>query len=135
LQEDPTTFYPSDTVRAESHATLEAVVGILKKWHGIKKLTVEGNTCTNGELSWNKALSRDRATAVKRFLVERCGVPASKLSIEGHGPSKLLAEAHSQRRRNRRVEFLVILTGLLRPTRERCIEPPHRHVCPPRAIG
>jgi len=94
LQEDPTTFYPSDTVRAESHATLEAVVGILKKWHGIKKLTVEGNTCTNGELSWNKALSRDRATAVKRFLVEPCGMPASKLSIEGHGPSKPLAEAH-----------------------------------------
>ena len=56
---------------------------------------------------WNRALSDERARSVARALQE-CGVETARVETVGHGPSKPLEPDYSRRRRNRRVEFLVL---------------------------
>ena len=53
-------------------------------------------------------LSRERAQAVRDFLLHECGVAAGRLDLVGHGPTKPCVEGYAERRRNRRVEFLVM---------------------------
>ena len=95
-------------MQPQSERVLDAVGALLRSRPDIRRLTVEGHTCTDGPLSWNQQLSRDRAAVVRDYLERRCGVPRSRLEMAGHGPSKPLDESYCNRRRNRRVEFLVI---------------------------
>lgn len=68
---------------------------------------IEGHTDSMGEDSFNLALSRERAFAVRRALVSS-GVPANRLSTQGFGESLPLANNDSStgRQKNRRVEII-----------------------------
>ena len=73
-----------------------------------KRLTIEGHTCSDGPLEWNERLSRERAATVRGLLSGECGVAADRLSTVGFGPRKAITDEYCHRRRNRRVEFLVL---------------------------
>jgi outer membrane protein OmpA-like peptidoglycan-associated protein len=98
----------SDELREESKETLKAVAQILQTRRDVPRLTVEGHTCSDGPEVWNMQLSRQRAESVQRFLREDCGVSRERLNVTGFGPRRPLVEGHMGRRRNRRVEFLVM---------------------------
>jgi len=87
---------------------LRAVAKVLNSRSDVKRLTIEGHTCTDGTLQWNEVLSQERAATVRSFLLDECGVAEARLTTVGYGPHKPLTKEHSQRRSNRRVEFLVL---------------------------
>lgn len=70
------------------------------------KIRIEGHTDSSGSLAQNKKLSQDRAKSVKDFLIEN-GVSADRITAQGFGPSKPVADNSSVqgRAQNRRVEI------------------------------
>ena len=98
----------SDALRAESKETLKAVGKVLMSRRDVGRLTIEGHTCSDGPEQWNMVLSRERAECVEKFLLNECGVSRDRLTTVGYGPTRPVVESHMERRRNRRVEFLVL---------------------------
>ena len=73
------------------------------------KVKIQGHTDDVGKASDNLILSRNRAKAVKEFLVEG-GIEASRLSSEGFGQNQPVADNNTidGRAANRRTEFKII---------------------------
>ena len=71
--------------------------------------TLEGHTDSKGDDAYNQRLSEQRAGSVKRWLVEREGIDAGRLTPRGWGESKPVAgnEDDAGRQRNRRVEVVI----------------------------
>jgi outer membrane protein OmpA-like peptidoglycan-associated protein len=72
----------------------------------VKAVKVEGHTDNTGGINHNRELSKQRAQAVRDWLVKR-GIEASRLSAEGFGPDRPIDSNTTEegRRNNRRVEF------------------------------
>lgn len=71
--------------------------------------TLEGHTDSKGDDAYNQRLSERRAESVKRWLVEREGIEAGRLTPQGWGERKPVAgnEDDAGRQRNRRVEVVI----------------------------
>jgi outer membrane protein OmpA-like peptidoglycan-associated protein len=71
--------------------------------------TLEGHTDSKGDDAYNQRLSERRAESVKRWLVEREGIAADRLTPKGWGERKPVAgnEDDAGRQRNRRVEVVI----------------------------
>lgn len=71
------------------------------------RFVIAGHTDDRGSEAHNLRLSRQRAEAVRRYLVERGGVAEERLLIEAHGENAPLLGEESEfaRAMNRRVEF------------------------------
>lgn len=97
------------TIRDTSTGVLEAVLKILKDNPGIKKLSIEGHTDNRGNRGYNRALSRRRAAAVVKWLVDR-GIERGRLTSQGFGPDKPIDnnDTAEGRQNNRRVEFNIV---------------------------
>ena len=97
------------TIRAESDPVLNAVLSILKKYPGIKKISVEGHTDNRGGAGLNMQLSRRRAAAVVEWLTSR-GIDEGRLSSKGWGQAKPIDtnDTAEGRQNNRRVEFHIL---------------------------
>lgn len=90
-----------------SFALLDNVAAVLEAHPEITLVRVEGHTDARGDRDHNLELSRERAEAVVRFLVQK-GIDPSRLRAEGFGPDRPLvpdAESVEDLARNRRVEF------------------------------
>ena len=72
------------------------------------KIVVEGHTDSSGSEETNRALSLERANAVRDALVSS-GVAAERISVEGFGEARPIADNSSQagRANNRRVEIVL----------------------------
>jgi outer membrane protein OmpA-like peptidoglycan-associated protein len=70
---------------------------------------VDGHTDNVGKPESNRKLSRERAGAVVKYLVEKKGVDDKQLSAKGFGDSQPIADNKTERGRakNRRVDFTV----------------------------
>jgi outer membrane protein OmpA-like peptidoglycan-associated protein len=66
---------------------------------------IEGHTSANGTRAHNLRLSRERASSVKRYLVQHCGVSAAALKVMGKGSSAPLNAHNPNAPENRRVQF------------------------------
>jgi len=100
--------FNSTTLRPEAHELLDKVGAALASNElGTFRFSVEGHTDSVGSESFNDQLSRDRAAAVKAYLMAR-GVPEERLATVGHGESVPVApnENDDGRQRNRRVELI-----------------------------
>lgn len=73
---------------------------------------IAGHTDATGPAVDNKALSLRRATAVQRYLMERHGIAAHRLSVIGWGEERLKRPFDPAAAVNRRVEISVRLPGL-----------------------
>lgn len=104
----------SDVIKQESHAELDKVADILKKYPQVEAL-VEGHTDNTGGNELNMKLSKDRAKAVKDYLVSK-GVAADRLKSEGYGPTRPIADNNTDagRAKNRRV---VIKTSIFKESK------------------
>ena len=65
-----------------------------------------GHTDAKGSAPYNQDLSERRADAIKRFLVEKHNIDASRLVTVGYGKSKLKDGEHPLSGENRRVQIV-----------------------------
>lgn len=98
----------SAVIRKESYKTLDNLVTLLNKKKNYL-ISVEGHTDNVGDPATNIVISRQRAAAVKKYLTDR-GIKSDRIFTEGYGETKPIASNASAegRRRNRRVEFLIM---------------------------
>ncbi len=93
------------TLRQEDISELDKDVEALKAW-GDVNIEVAGHTDSMGSDKYNMNLSRQRAEAVRNFLISR-GVAADRLTARGYGESQPVADNATEegRFKNRRVEL------------------------------
>ncbi|WP_214070372.1 OmpA family protein [Mucilaginibacter sp. dw_454] len=92
------------TIKERSYPTLDRVADLLVQKNFSLKLA--GHTDNTGSMQLNLALSKDRAEAVKAYLVSK-GANASTIEATGYGPNQPIAtnKTAAGRQQNRRVEF------------------------------
>lgn len=96
----------SAVILPESKGVLDEVLNMLNsepEWN----LTIEGNTDSTGNASYNQLLSQQRAEAVKSYLAA-AGIKEERLQIKVFGSSRPVADNASElgRALNRRVELI-----------------------------
>lgn len=94
------------TIKATSYPALDRVAELLNRKH--LNLKLSGHTDNVGSKERNLALSRERAEAVKAYLVSK-GANASKIEAVGYGMSQPISsnKTAAGRQKNRRVEFYI----------------------------
>jgi OOP family OmpA-OmpF porin len=72
------------------------------------ELIIEGHTDNIGGAQFNLELSRKRAEAVKRWLVDKAGIGEIRLTTVGYGLTRPIADNSTEegRAKNRRVELV-----------------------------
>jgi outer membrane protein OmpA-like peptidoglycan-associated protein len=95
------------TLKPGAREKLAKVSGILLAYPGLK-IQVEGHTDSIGSDEYNMRLSRDRANAVRDYLVAQA-VPSGNITAAGFGESQPVAgnDNAAGRQQNRRVELVV----------------------------
>jgi len=96
--------FDKDFVRPRYHDEIKRVADAMKEYPGAyTKLT--GYTDSIGTEVYNMDLSMRRAESVKRYLVEKFGIDARKISTAGYGESRPVASNATAegRQKNRRV--------------------------------
>jgi len=99
-------------VMSESRPTLYDLAFIMQNNPRLV-IQVQGHVCCNEDVTDSRSvmLSRERAKAIKLFLVSR-GVPSSRVSFQGFGSSMPLfpipEQNEEERVANRRVEILIV---------------------------
>ena len=97
------------TIGPESRPALEGAARILKENPGIR-VEIQGHTDSKGSDAYNLLLSERRAQSVVDYLVRNLGIDLSRLTAEGYGESKPVAdnETDDGRAINRRVDFVIL---------------------------
>jgi outer membrane protein OmpA-like peptidoglycan-associated protein len=87
---------------------MSEVASALSSGDSKSRIVVEGHTDSTGSAETNQELSMKRAAAVRDALVSR-GVSADRISVEGFGAARPIADNTSQagRANNRRVEIVL----------------------------
>ena len=98
----------SAVIKPEYYSVLDQAIEVLKKYSD-KNIVIEGHTCSLGSDDYNMNLSSKRAFSVKKYLSGK-GIDPDRLTAKGHGKQKPFADNTTKegRRKNRRVEFLVL---------------------------
>lgn len=88
--------------------TMTAIAAIMTDYPGFH-VQVDGHTDNVGKPEANMKLSQDRADAVVKYLVDKKGVSANRLSAKGFGDTQPIADNKSKagQAKNRRVDFTV----------------------------
>ena len=70
---------------------------------------IDGNTDSTGSRGHNIDLSRQRAQAVKQYLIEKYGFPTTRMRAVGNGPDRPVADNSTPegREKNRRTDIKV----------------------------
>jgi outer membrane protein OmpA-like peptidoglycan-associated protein len=94
-----------DVVKKQSEKILDEALDVFLKFPDMK-VEISGHTDSQGSRDLNVDLSRRRAEAVKKWLVDR-GVAASRMTTRGAGPDEPVDtnETKAGRALNRRIEF------------------------------
>ena len=92
-------------VKKQYHEEIARLAAVMKKYPDLK-ITIEGHTDNRGGLAYNEKLSQRRADAVKKYLVSKFGIEASRLTAKGYGMIKPIDSNGTKegRQKNRRVE-------------------------------
>jgi outer membrane protein OmpA-like peptidoglycan-associated protein len=95
-------------MRSSSFPALNKLAELLKTKKEYR-LLIEGHTDNVGKRQTNLTLSKNRATAVKTFLMKK-GVPGSRLLTKWYGPDKPIESNSTEtgRQKNRRVEMTIV---------------------------
>ena len=96
--------FDSSVLKTESYATLDKLAKELRDNNA--SVTLDGYASAEGTEAYNLNLSKDRANAVKQYLVN-AGVAASSINANGYGEANPIAsnDTEAGRVQNRRVEI------------------------------
>lgn len=84
---------------------LQQMCRVMHSTPEVNLFRIIGHTDASGSEEYNERLSRLRAEEVARFLIEDCGIKASRLETVGFGERFLSNPADPEADVNRRVEF------------------------------
>jgi outer membrane protein OmpA-like peptidoglycan-associated protein len=106
--------FDKSNLNAEAKASLDKLVKVLNSYPDTD-IEIQGHTDSQGTLSYNKSLSRRRATAVSDYLIAQ-NIRASRITVMGYGEEvpKYSNDTESGRAQNRRVEFLIAANEKMR---------------------
>ncbi|PQV48084.1 outer membrane protein OmpA-like peptidoglycan-associated protein [Paraburkholderia sp. BL21I4N1] len=111
---DSMSLFDSGRARLKVGST-RTMVGALDmiKAHPDKRILIAGHTDNVGHPDSNLKLSTARADAVRDWLIEASGIPATRFAIQGYGDTRPLAENNTEagRAKNRRVEITLVPDG------------------------
>ena len=98
----------SYVLRAQSFPQLDKLAKTLQTTPGLK-IEIAGHTDNVGDRRLNQALSENRAKIITSYLV-RQGITEDRLRFTGYGDAKPAApnDSEANKRKNRRVEFVVL---------------------------
>lgn len=98
----------SAEILPESYGSLREIGNILKD--SLYRITIIGHTDADGDDKTNLQLSKDRAAAVKNYLVQNYGLIAENITVEGKGETMPLDvnTTITGKANNRRVEFVLL---------------------------
>lgn len=98
----------SAVIKEESYEALNNLAYLLSVKQNYL-VSIEGHTDNVGDPAANLSLSKQRAKAVRKYLVDK-GIDGKRLFTDGYGDSKPIASnaTAAGRKKNRRVEFLII---------------------------
>jgi OmpA-OmpF porin, OOP family len=101
-----------DAIPPEAIGAIQKVADSLKAFQGQYSLVVTGYTSSTSKPAFNRALSKRRADAVAKVLVD-AGIPAASIQTVGAGPDNPVADNKSKegQARNRRVEIDIKAPG------------------------
>jgi len=96
--------FDSSVLRTSSYPVLDASSADLRS--GTATVELDGHASSEGTAAHNMRLSKDRANAVKTYLVNS-GVDAKRIKVKAYGETKPIADNSTEDGRiaNRRVEF------------------------------
>lgn len=99
----------SESVTSNSTKVLKEVAQIILDHPELTLVEVQGHTDDSGDEEYNLDLSQKRAESVRKWLIDKGGVEANRLSAKGYGMSKPIADNRTRigRQKNRRVQFVV----------------------------
>lgn len=94
-------------IKKQSYALLDEVASVLRDNPKLE-VRIEGHTDSRGRNRFNLRLSRNRAKAVRKYLIRR-GIPGSRMQARGFGETVPIADNRTDagRTQNRRVEFVI----------------------------
>jgi outer membrane protein OmpA-like peptidoglycan-associated protein len=107
---EPIMFGSKNRIEPKSHRVLGVVAKLLELHPEIRKVRIEGHTDDKGSAIDNLDLSRERAAAVRRHLIDIGGVDGKRLVAQGFGPDRPIADNKTEagRAKNRRIELVII---------------------------
>jgi outer membrane protein OmpA-like peptidoglycan-associated protein len=97
-----------DIIKENSLGSLDELASLMQKkpsW----RLKISGHTDNQGKAASNMILSKKRAEAVKKYLMNK-GIAEDRFKVEWFGQTKPIADNRNEqgRQKNRRVEMLII---------------------------
>ncbi len=100
--------YNKSVLLPESFPSLNELADQMKAVPTLQ-IKVKGHTSTEGDVAYNLKLSRNRAKAVRAYLIEK-GIEETRISSEGYGETQPIGPNDSEeaRAKNRRVEFEIV---------------------------
>lgn len=107
MPSDVTFASNQSSVNSSFYATLDDVAAVLQRYDQ-SIIDIVGHADSDGADDYNLNLSRQRASSVARYLVDR-GVLADRFFVDGRGESQPIADngTASGKAQNRRVEILI----------------------------
>ncbi|AYV55637.1 OmpA family protein [Leptospira kmetyi] len=102
--------YNSSELKEEAKLELERIASVLKKY-GDREIRISGHTDNSGGEEYNRKLSRERALSVLKELRDKQGLEEKRMSYEGYGKSKPIADNSTLqgRQKNRRVDITIVM--------------------------
>jgi outer membrane protein OmpA-like peptidoglycan-associated protein len=97
--------FDSTTISALGREQLDALADGIKLLPPARQVVIEGHTDARGPDDYNQELSRRRATAVKRYLVDAHGIDPARLHDTGFGKRQPIVDTDPFAAANRRVQF------------------------------
>jgi outer membrane protein OmpA-like peptidoglycan-associated protein len=97
--------FDSATLLPAAQEQLDALAEGIKRLPAARAVVIEGHTDASGSDEYNQMLSRRRAAAVKRYLVQTHGIDAHRLHDVGRGELRPVDGLDPNAAENRRVEF------------------------------
>ncbi|HWW11191.1 MAG TPA: OmpA family protein [Brevundimonas sp.] len=107
MPSDVTFASNQSSINSRFYPTLDDVAAVLDRYDQ-SLIDIVGHADSDGADDYNLNLSRQRASSVARYLVDR-GVLADRLYVDGRGESQPIASNATQegKAQNRRVEILI----------------------------
>ncbi|GAB6269186.1 MAG: OmpA family protein [Smithella sp.] len=103
--------FDKSAIKGNYSKDIDALADVMKKYEDLN-VTIEGHTDNinmSKDPDYNKKLSQRRANSVKKYLVEKSGIDAKRLTAIGFGAGKPIDSNKTKegRQKNRRVEAAV----------------------------